>query len=423
MAIIAPSTTNTLYTSSLANAIKDKYNADIPKLIPMQVFLWDYFKPKLVSFDGEAGKKFIIPMQTALNESAVATGEMVALPEGRVPSFVQAYLYLKKMIARMTISKESIVLTQGANAMVKGLPNLMDSTIKPFLLNLEAYMHLAGEGILATCTADDNGAGLLTVDDTRFIRVGMPLKCYAADTIHDGEVVVTAVNSATTFTVSGTSTSIASGDLVYLSGSWVTSSTIATVLAPQGLETIIDETDPHYGNFQGIARASYPYMNAIIRDGSDANGSAGTAQALTIMRMVNVLDAIWKGSAHAVPHFIYCGQGVYNALAQVLRNNNQPNEVMPAKDGIPGGLAFHYHDKVLPVVSSPNCKKNAMFFINKDYLFRYQFSDPKWDDEGGFLRPLEDYHAFQAIYSGYINFGVTLPESNGRLNDITEVTA
>jgi hypothetical protein len=420
MAIISPSTSNTLYLSALANVIKDKYNADIPKLIPMQVFLWDYFKPSLVPFEGEG--KFNIMMQTALNESAVASGEMVALPEGRVPAFAKGYLYLKKLIARMVISKESIVLTQGPNALVKGLPNLMDSTIKPWLLNLEAYMHLAGEGILATCTAADDGAGVLTVDDTRFIRVGMPLKCYAADSLHDGEVVVTAVNSATTFTVSGTSTSIANGDLVYLSGSWVTSSAIATVLAPQGIECIIDETDPHYGDFQGLDRSTLSYASAIVRDMSDAGGSAGTAGALTKMRIVNLLDSVWKASAHAVPHFGYTSLGGFNALAQVYENANQPTALMPAKDGLPSGLEFQYHGRAIPIVSSPNAKKNAMFFINKDYMFRYQAGEPKWDDEGGFLRPLEDYHAFQAIYSGYINFGTTLPEANGRLNDISEVT-
>jgi len=420
MAIISPSTSNTLYLSGLANVIKDKYNTDVPKLIPMQIFLWDYFKPKLVPFEGEG--KFNVMMQTALNESAVATAEMTALPGGLVPAFAKGYLYLKKMIARMVISKESIVLTQGPNAMVKGLPNLMDSTIKPWMLNLEAYMHLAGEGVLATCTADDNGSGLLTVDDTRFIRVGMPLKCYAADTIHDGEVVVTAVNSATTFTVSGTSTAIANGDLVYLSGSWVTSSAIATVMAPQGIETIIDETDPHYGDFQGLDRATLSYASAIIRDMSDAGGSAGTNGALTKMRIVHLLDSIWKASSHAVPHFGYCGLGVFNALAQLYDNANQPTALMPAKDGLPSGLEFQYHGRAIPIVSSPNAKKNAMFFINKDYLFRYSNGDPKWDDEGGFLRPLEDYHAFQAVYYGYNNFGSTMPESSGRLNDITEIT-
>jgi hypothetical protein len=422
MAIIAPSTSNTLYLSSLANVIKDKYNTDIPKLIPMQIFLWDYFKPQLVTFEGE--RRFNVMMQTALNESAGATAEMVALPDGRVPSFVQGYLYLKKMIARMVISKESIVLTQGANALVKGLPNLMDSTIKPWMLNLEAFMHQDGSSYLASSTAEDSSQ-LVTVDSTRFIRVGMVLDGYDASNNHDADgVVVTAINSDTTFTVTGTITSVDSNTRWYTEGSWVTSGsqTISGIYAPQGIETIVDESDPNYGDFQGLDRATYDYASAIVRDMSDAGGSAGTAGALTKMRIVHLLDSVWKSNAHAVPHFGYTSLGGFNALAQVYENANQPTQLMPAKDGLPSGLEFQYHGKAIPIVSSPNAKPKAMFFLNKDYLFRYSIGDPKWDDEGGFLRPLEDYHAFQAIYSGYMNFGTTLPQANGRLNDITEIT-
>lgn len=428
MAIYTPTTSNSVRLSTLVNVVKDKYNENVPMLIPSVIKLWEYFKPKTETFEGEG--KFIIEMQTALNESSTATKEMIALSDARITAFDYGYLYMKKVMSRMVLSKELIDLSKGQNAIVKGFENLTESTIKPWMYTVEAFMHLNGSSYVASsATSDSSGAAATvtcTVDSTRFLRKGMNLQAYDSSNNHDAtDVLVNSILSSTTFSGTGTFTALDTASKWYYDGSWVTSAsqTISGIYAPQGIEAIIDESDPGYGDFQGLDRGTKPYACAIVRDMGDAGGSAGTNGDLTLMRIVNLLDAIDDGNAHSTSNlFGYCPKGVYNSLAQILRNHNQPTESMPSRDGLPSGLRFNYAGTDIPIIASKNCKSNTMFFPNKEHIFRYAAGEPRWEDTGGMLQRLEDYHGFQALYYGYYNFGTDLPEASGRLNDITEVT-
>jgi hypothetical protein len=422
MAFTTPTTTNaqTMYTG-MVNALKYKWNESVPVLLNTTLKLWPYFQPKEVTHDGEY--RFQIAMQTTLNEAGAPAAELDALPDSQKPTFDLGYLYLKKLIQTMLVSNETIDQAKGPNALVNGLNNNMEATVKAFMLMVEESMHV-DSGIVGTAAANYSGQ-TVTMDSARFFRVGMTVDAYATDksTKHATAIVVSAVDYLTNIvTFTGTVTAIIATDMFFRVSSFQTSPTIATIKAPQGIEAIISASDPIYGNFQTLARASKAYACAISRDASHAAGSAGTAIPITLMRIAGALQGVIKGSYAELPDFMYGTLETYNSVVQLYRNNNMPTVTMPATDGRPGGLAFHYDGKDIPIVDSKYAYPGRLYGITRDSMFRYHNGEMRWDDKAGFLKWISGYHAFGAIYYAYLNWGCTRPDANFVLKDITETT-
>lgn len=420
-----PSSTNSILTSGLANVLKEKYMEKIYDIIPQEIMLWNLFKEKVAEEAHSGEYRVRITMQTMLNESATAIAETDALPAARVPAYDYAYLYIKKVVGRMVLTGDSLDLTKGKNSLIDTLNRNVESTIKPFLMNINSWLHLNGDGVLCQSTGaavDHTTYYTITVDSTRFLRPGMVLDGYDASNNHDADgIVVTSVNhSSNTFDCTGVATSVDANTKFYIEGSWVTSGslTISGSHVPQGLSAIVDDTDPTYGDFQGLDRATKTYAQSYVLRGT----TPGTPEAITIYDIINVLDKI-DGYTALKPDMIYTNQNVRNCLYELYRVRNIPTETMPAKDGLPMGLKFHYSGTDIPIVDNRMAEPYAMYFLNRSKLFRYVAGKFKWEDRGGWLRPLEDYDAFQAVYKGYINFGTVLPQAHGKIEDVSETIA
>ena len=99
---------------------------------------------------------------------------------------------------------------------------------------------------------------------------------------HDGVVIaeggVDYDTKHVTFTTTLTSTT--DGE-EFVNGSSYVAGSISTTRYCNGIETLINDSDPDYGDIMGRDRATYADASAVVKTGA----SAGTAEALTLARM------------------------------------------------------------------------------------------------------------------------------------------
>ena len=360
------------------------------------------------------------PFQTALPESATFSAENAADPTPVLPTFIKGKVYLKKLLAKMLYSEETVQLTRGDEAIIKDLLNLRNGTMAAYNLIKEFSVHTPGSGVLGQATGAAAGQ-VVTMDDIRWFRVGMVLDGYDASNNHDADSVVVSnvnvVTKAVTFT--GNVSSVDANTLFYYEDTWTTSGTrtIATTRFTNGIETICSDSDPIYGDFMGVDRGTYDYMKATVAYGA----SAGTAEAFTIKRLSDLCDImdITVGPDY-MPSLAYADNGVYNAIYQAFKNEQAPTIFMSAKDGIPAGLSFDYGAHQIKIVKSRFGKPKSLLLPNLKHIFKYSGGVEGWQTMAGQVQQVAGYQQFSEVYRGWRNFGTDFPQSNGALFDITE---
>ena len=407
-----------------SNVITDYSNVIMPKFkknvvlymntkMPLLKFMNEGKQGETFTMDGESN--FYFPYQSALPEGGAWVVENSTNPTATSPAFAKPYLSYKKYVHAIQMSQETMKLTKSKpNALKDGLKTNMTGAVLATKLNVEAALHGDGSGALATCVS--YSGQVVTVDSTRFIRPGMVLDGYGSDDNQDANgIVVTKINSSTTFTCTGTVTGIDSDTRLFLEGSWVT----GLDRAANGLDNIVDDAA---GTFQGLARATYPEMCAHVTDGD----TPGTNQAFTEQRLRGVFDDVMFGRAGEAPDWIYTSIGCRNAYADYLKDLNMPTQGIPNKTGTPGEMWFYYEGKHIPLFGSVRAIPNTMFALSNTGLFKY-FGDMGWFTVGS-GSPLVSLQAAStstlgviAHYYAMMNFGSDKPEKNGRLNDVTEV--
>jgi hypothetical protein len=425
----------TVSLTDLANVSMDAWVKRVTKLPNSKYWLYNNLPSMQVV--NQSGEQIIyVPMQTQLPESAFMSKENAAHPTARAPAFVKGYLYLKKLIALMQFSEETIVLNQGANALVKSLENISNGTLEAYNMVREFQMHQNGTGVVATvvsATGDGTATHTVVFDSARWIRQGMVFDFYTGASANATNFQATDVNYDTNTVVfsdldSGTHT-IADGDVLYYAGTYVSGGTILTSMYANGIDTLINSTDtafPGAALTMGFDRDTQSFAKAVVKTGA----SAGTAEALTLGRMRSVFDSIDINWGQDTPELIYTGIGGYNAYQEVLRNENQPIVSMPASGGYPDGLEFVYNGKKARLVSSRLVSDNyigtatgnaTMYFINPKHLIKYVGGSEGWDTIAGGFQKVAGYQQYQRVYRGWMNFGCDAFKSQGRLNDITPV--
>ena len=398
--------------TNLTNVTQSKYDRTIPlyqnnmtKLISMMD------KGKIVSFDSE--DYFKIPFQFKLPEGSCNSGEYDGTNNGFPTALSAGYLQLRMAWAKwqgiISLSEEQIDLTKGANVFVDGLRQNINGMLKVYTLDQDTDAHLSGDGRVFAAT-DAPTLQVIPIDYPQFARIGMVLDGYAS-TDHDADgVVVTKVDVANnTITVTGTVTAVDENTVFYKEGTHDGTSANASA---NGLSNIIDDDT---GTFQNLSRDTYSYVQAVVKDGD----SAGTAQAFTLTRLRQLLDAMMESEGAELPDVLYGSPGVRNAYIDTITDENVPNETIVKKAGQVAIPVYVYDDKAIEIQSSVRCIPNTMFALNKKHLLKY-FGKFKWDKTGGLLKPTGSGAAFYAWCSAWQQFGTDFPKKNGRLNDITE---
>jgi hypothetical protein len=404
--------------SDFANVTMEEWQRTVPNLINHKYWLNNNLKTRVVNHGGES--LINVPAQTKGMVSAMPTAENVANPTPVSPSYVNYDLYIKKIVARMILSEETMALNKGKAAIVDNLNRLMTDTLNDYNMTREFQMHQPADGVVCV-SAEADTATTITMDSCRWVRPGMTLdgyKDYSDTTADHADAVVSSVdydNKVVTFTASLTSTT--DGEEFVIANTY-TAGTISSTYFCNGIETLINDDDPDYGDIMGRDRATYPDAVAVVKTGA----SAGTAEPLTLARMRSVLDSIDINWGNDLPNIIYCPIGVFNSYQEVLRNANQPTVAMPAKDGYPAGLEFVYNGHVCRLVSSRLALPNTMFFINTEHLIKYKAADTGWDTLAGPWEKVSGYQQYEKVYRGWENYAVDVFKAHGRLEDCTETT-
>lgn len=407
--------------SDFANATMNEWQKNVPNIVNMKYWLRNNLKSEVINHKGE--DVYYIPFQSRGLISAMESGENVANPTPVSPAHAKLSLYLKKIVARMIVSEETLTLGAGPNALASSLTRLMNSTLDDYNMKREFAMHQPADGVVCV-SAEADSATTITMDSVRWCYPGLTLDGYKdySDTTADHTDVVIAEGGVdydtkvVTFTSSLTSTT--DGEEFVTANTYVGGS-ISTTRYCNGIETLINDSDPDYGDIMGRDRSTYGDASAVVKTGA----SAGTNEALTLARMRAVFDSIdiWWG--RDLPTIGYTTIGVLNSYNEILRNANQPTVAMPASDGYPASLEFIYNGHKVRMISSRLALPNTIFFINPLHIVRYTNGEAGWDTLAGPWEKVAGYQQYEKVYRGWENYGVDgVFKANGRLEDITETT-
>lgn len=406
--------------STYSNTTREAHMKKVAHSGNKETWLFNHIKTDPVKHAGESLVNFSLKYQ--LPESATYTSENAAHPSAVQPAYAKGQLYIKKLLAIMKYSEETVHLNKGNEAIVRDLLELRDGTFDVYTLLKDHSIHNAGNGILATCTSDDDAAGSFTVDSVRWLRIGMRIDTYttgAAGTVTGDSLVITNINPTTlTVTVSGTSTSVANTNNIYLEDTFTASVTIATTKFTNGVQTICSDADPYYGNFQGLDRDTYEYAKATVKYGT----SAGTAEAFTLDRFYDLIElGVGNVGLSKLPKFAFGSPKCLRAVYNTFRDEQQPTVNMPATEGMPETLGFKYGSHEIRLYSDYRSAPNTLYLPNSNYMVKYNGGPEGWDSyNGSTINRFEGYQAFYEVYRGWWNYGTTFPQSNLALFDITE---
>jgi len=364
-----------------------------------------------------AGESLVnFTLKYGLPESATYTSENAAHPTCVQPSYAKGQLYIKKLLSKMQYSEE-VVHLDGKESVVRRLMELRDGTYDVYRLLRDHSIHTPGNGILACSTATYSGQ-TFTADSVRWLRVGMVIDGYHTSAQNADSIVITGINPTTkVVTCTGTMTSIDSDTDFYYNDTYSSGATIATTKYTNGIETICSDTDPVYGNFEGLDRDTYEYAKATVKYGS----SEGTAEAFTLDRLYDLIElGIGNVGLDKLPKFALADQKTLRAIYQAFRDENQPTVAMSASEGMPETLGFKYGSHAIRMYADYRSAPNTLWMPNSNYMVKYSGGPEGWDSYGGgSIRFISGYQAFSEVYRGWWNYGTTFPQANMALFDIT----
>ena len=404
--------------STYSNVTREAHRRRVAFAGNKALWMWDKFKADPQKHAGESLVNFSLKYQ--MGEGASYTAEGAAHPSASQSAHAKGQLYIKKLISIMKYNEE-IVQLKGPEVIIDKLVDIRMDCTDTYKLLREHSLHTPGNGVLATCTVAAGGSQYFTVDSTRWLRVGMTIDGYDSENHHDADsVVITNINPSTkVVTVTGTVSSVDTGTSFYYNDTYTASGgTIATTKYTNGIETICSDTDPAYGDFEGLDRDTYDYAKATVAYGS----VPGTAEAFTQDRLFDLFEL-----AHGIvgpdnlPDWAYGSLKCYRAVYNAYRDEQQPTIFMPAKDGMPSGLQFQYGSHMVRIVPSHLAAPNTLYMPNMKYCIKYSGGVEGWDNYAGSVSDkVPGYQQFQEIYRGWWNYGTDFPQSNLALFDITE---
>ncbi len=402
--------------STLSNVTREAHMKKVEYSGNKEDWLFNHIKTDPIKHAGESLVNFSLKYQ--LPESAAYSSENLAHPSCVQPAWAKGQLYIKKLLAKMQYSEEVVHLNKGENAIVKGLLDLRDGTYDVYKLLRDHSIHTPATGVLASSTGNYSGQ-TFTADSVRWLRVGMVIDGYDSSDNHDADsIVITGINPTTkVVTCTGTMTSIDSGTDFYYNDTYVASGgTIATCKYTNGIEVICSDTDPTYGDFEGLDRDTYEYAKATVAYGS----TPGTAEAFTLDRLYDLIElGIGNVGLAKLPKFVLADPKALRAVYQAFRDEQQPTVNMPSTEGMPETLGFKYGSHEFRMYSDYRSAPNTLWMPNSNYMVKYSGGPEGWDSYGGGVRFVSGYQAFYEVYRGWWNYGTIFPQANMALFDVT----
>lgn len=311
----------------------------------------------------KTGEYFVVPvlLQHEHGFSYSASGGGAFTLNAAVAGAVKQAQVAGSMIAlRSQLSYEDVYkAVDGGAAAFEAAMGLVVDNMQASFAKRQELSFLYGQSGLATMGADDDGAGGLTVSDASWspgIWSGMKdciLEAFtttaASATQHDGDLTVAAVNYSTKLiTVTGTSTSVASGDILYFKGARTTTAHRECA----GLNTIITNTGTLF-NISASTTAGYELWRG---------------QSRAVSGQISMLDAL-NASSDAANLGLQDKAKLYlptvrwnslNADQAALRRYGAYSA--KAENGFEG-IVYHGSNGVIEVEAHPFVKEGEGFFL------------------------------------------------------------
>lgn len=291
--------------------------------------------------------------------------------------FVEATIPVKVMTGTIGVPQQTMKRAQtNRGAVVDFLEDELASMAGEFAVDYERQMCGNGGGILATISSFSNGTGpnggdVVTVDSTRFIRLGMPVDIFATNAddaalISSWEAAgckVTAVMSSTTFEISTASTP-ASPNVVRRHGTHASGA--STSYEVTGFNFLVDST----GTLQGINRANnYWFQSTVVQN----NGGSGNAN-LNMKKLAQAYfgpEEMDKGAM--TPDLCISKTGVFMAYTEILKTDRR----FSTKDVLDHGhaRAEFFGTELLNV---PSMVSNTIIMLQTGDFARAELGDMEW---------------------------------------------
>lgn len=370
---------------------------------------------KQVQFDTHVGR----------NSGIGARGLRENLPSAGAQKYKQANLYLKNLYG--TIEVDGQLFEQAAEN-YQAFINVVDNEIKGLKKDLAQDLNrqVYGDGTGKLATVASVAGAVITVDSTNWLIEGMVISLRtsagAARGTFTGDgstgttpLFVTAINSATTFTVAKltdgaapTLTGVVSGDLV-LRGS----------ADGAGASTFVDNYNKEWTGLGAIVKAT-----GVLHDIDPATTpvwaakeytSVGTLSELGLIQTVQAVDK--KGGDVDV---FLASPGVFNAYWNLLTSLRRFNDTA-ALTGGQRSFNFTAAGKDIAFVSDFAAPSGTLYALSSKELVLNRKKDWSWmDRDGSMWTRSNNTDAYKAVLYQYSELGTYRRNAHAVMTGITE---
>ncbi len=244
-----------------------------------------------------------------------------------------------------------------------------------------------------------NGAGsavtALVVDSTEYLAEGMYISIGGGPDIE-----IASINSETSVTLATADT-------------WSDNDSVLAENADEmmGLKGIIDDGD-NVATFQGLARASNPFLNAYCDD---------TAEALSEADMITAYNKARKYAAKSDKIVCFMGQTLFEKYGSLLTSMKRTADLKEVLSG--GWKGLDFMGGQCPVILDFDVPATYCFFANLSVLRRVEMAKPfSWleGEKGGILtRSASNRTIWEATMKYYGQLITVFPKAASRLSGKT----
>lgn len=417
--------------SELSALLKTVYGQGVEQQQNLAAMMYKRFSQSEVRF---GGNMYQFPARMVNTQSVGARGYRVSLPEPILNTDVTATVRHKFVYGTFDIPGPDIEKGKGnVNAFVNTLTDKMRSLTESVLKDLNMQTYLDGTAVRSTLVAGSVyvTTGVTTVDQVKYLRVGMQVNVLATDGVTLRTVAgadsdagdTTGTYNARRFTILNINTAVSPPQITIGNSAGTaltpTSSVAGDLIVRHkavgaeltGLNALVDNGvfNPAANNLQEIDRTASPLWRATVL----SNG--GVQRDLTLQLLQLAMDIPEIVSGRRINLIV----GSYNARDRYLQLLVPQKRFTDLKmDGGFQALEYNGRDFLVDV----DCQDGNTYLLNRESIQKYGLFDLQFVEQtGGILK--HDSLSSGDVFYGYMraicNLGVTQSNANAKVADLT----
>ena len=362
--------------------------------------LYDMIEKSSVNVDG---KNATVPVYYGISGGLMTTNDdSVELPASNPCLRTTLEVPLRNVYGVIDITDKALrVCKDNAEGVVNVLGNEIQAMINSARHSLNRMLWTTGKGLLGTISdlTGHTSRALFPVSSTTQFTPGMTVDVYRGSTkvyeakrigavlVDEGQIMFT--------TPVASDNLLQTGDLIYAHNSRSTEL--------QGIPYLFTTDDDYYFGANKKTNA----------------GMAGTSRslngALTTEAMQDFLDLL-ETRSDTTPDLIVCDKALRRDYISYLQSNRTNIDYL----NLDGGFRTLSYNGI-PLYGEKYCPSGEMFFLSTDNIKMVQLCDWEWleGNNGTILNRLDNKAAYQAVLVKYANYVATVPNSVGRLYNVT----